>query len=299
MKIGIIGGGAIGLLAAARLSNNHQITLMTRTPIQADEINKKGISVIDEHRNYIYKDVNAIGIVDSENLIRNQDIILLTVKQTALKPLIPFLEDKATSIIFLQNGMDHFNYINGSQIASIYTGVVEHGSIRTNHTTVHHTGNGKIKIGLYKGIEVPGIESLDTEGFPVRLIPDIWPVHIEKLIVNSVINPLTSVLGVRNGELIKNTYYAKLMRSVCREVCDALLIPETEHHTYLEKVFTICERTAGNTSSMLKDLQLGRKTEIEAILGYCIREAEKNNASSHQCKLLYHMVRGLEESGEM
>ena len=46
---------------------------------------------------------------------------------------------------------------------------------------------------------------------------------------------------------------------------------------------------------MLRDLQLGRKTEIEAILGYCIREAAKNNTPSPQCKQLFEMVRGLEE----
>ena len=299
MKIGIIGGGAIGLLVAARLSHTHQITIVTHTPIQADEINENGISVIDEYGDCIYKNINAINIANSKNIIRSQDIILLTVKQTALKQVLPYLEDNAPAIVFLQNGMSHFNDINGLRIASIYTGVVEHGSVLINHTTVHHTGNGMIKIGLTKGAEVPGIESLDTKGFPVRLIPEIRPVHIEKLIVNSVINPLTSVLRVRNGELIKNTYYVELIKSVCQEVCESLLIPEAERQTYLEKIFMICEQTAQNTSSMLRDLQLGRKTEIEAILGYCIQEAEKNDTHPYQCKLLYRMVRGLEESEEM
>ena len=299
MKIGIVGGGAIGLLAAAKLSHHHQITLMTHTYMQANEINEKGISVLDEHGNHIYKNIHAVDIVNAEDAIRRQDLILLTAKQTALKSLVPLLENKASAVVFLQNGMDHFSYMNDLQIASIYTGVVEHGSVRTNHTTVHHTGNGSIKIGLYKGMKVAGIESLNTEGFPVYLMTEIWSAHIEKLIVNSVINPLTSVLGVQNGELIKNTYFTKLVTSLCHEVCEALSIAKTQHQVYLEKIFTICERTAKNTSSMLRDLQLGRKTEIDAILGYCIREAEKNNTPSPQSKLLFHMVRGLEESEEM
>ena len=299
MRIGIIGGGAIGLLAAAKLSQHHQITLMTHTYRQADEINEKGISVLGEQGNDIYKNIFAIDIEKSKDTIRRQDLILLTVKQTALKRLLPLLDNKASAVVFLQNGMDHFNYMNGLEIASIYTGVVEHGSIRTNHTTVHHTGDGIIKIGLYSGLKVADIDSLNSAEFPVHFVTDIWSVHIEKLIVNSVINPLTSVLGVPNGELITNTYYAKLVTSLCHEVCDSLSIAKAEHQHYVDKIYTICERTAKNTSSMLKDLQLGRKTEIEAILGYCIHEAEKNNSPSPQSKLLFHMVRGLEESEEI
>ena len=298
MKVGIIGGGAIGLLAAARLSNNHQVTLLTHKRMQADEINEKGITVIDNQGEHIFNNTVTTCIEDSEYLIPKMDIVLLTVKQTALIELIPYLENQASALAFLQNGMNHFSYIVNSQITSIYTGVVEHGAIRKTNTVVEHTGNGLIKIGLFKGKRVPDIESLNIDGFPVRFISDIWPIHIEKLIINSVINPLTSVLRVQNGELIKNTYYIKLMETLCREVCHSLLIPKAEHQIFLDKITTICERTAKNTSSMLRDLQLGRKTEIDAILGYCIREAEKNGQSAYQCKLLFHMVRGLEESEE-
>ncbi|MDG3043859.1 2-dehydropantoate 2-reductase N-terminal domain-containing protein [Bacillus sp. B6(2022)] len=43
MKIGIIGGGAIGLLCASYLSEHHDITLFTRRKQQAEEIRALGI----------------------------------------------------------------------------------------------------------------------------------------------------------------------------------------------------------------------------------------------------------------
>ena len=298
MRVGIIGGGAIGLLAAARLSVKHQVTLFTHKEIQANEINEKGITVIDHCGKHIFKNLVTTCIEESSCLIPKMDIVLIAVKQTALRELLSYLEKRASAVVFLQNGMEHFSYLANLQIASIYTGVVEHGAIQNAANIVHHTGNGLIKIGLYKGKSVPVIESLNIDGFPVRLIDDIRPIHIEKLIVNSVINPLTSVLQVQNGELIKNTYYLRLLETVCREVCHSFLIPDVEHQVFLDKIIKICERTAENTSSMLRDLQLGRKTEIDAILGYCIREAEKNGKLAPQCKLLFLMVRGLEESEE-
>lgn len=43
LKIGIIGGGAIGLLCASYLSEHHDITLFTRRKQQAEEIRALGI----------------------------------------------------------------------------------------------------------------------------------------------------------------------------------------------------------------------------------------------------------------
>ncbi len=299
MKIGIIGGGSVGLLVAAKLSSHHQITIFTHTQRQAKEINEKGITLIADSYEYHYNYISAVCMEKSAHSIRNQDVILLTVKQSAILELLPILEENAAVVVFLQNGMDHFNYLPEMQVSSIYTGIIEHGALRKNDYTVRHTGKGTIKIGLFKGTEFQGIETLDVDDFPVQVIPDIRPIHIEKLIVNSVINPLTSVLRVCNGELIKNIYYVKLMESICREVCDSLLISRAEHQAYLKKISVICDHTAKNKSSMLRDLELGRKTEIDTILGYCIREAKKHGLPSPQCQLLYTMIRGMEESGEI
>ena len=46
MRIGIIGGGAIGLLFASRLSEKHSVTLYTHTADQASIIKRDGIRLI-------------------------------------------------------------------------------------------------------------------------------------------------------------------------------------------------------------------------------------------------------------
>ena len=46
MRIGIIGGGAIGLLFANYLSENHDVTIFTRTKEQAELLNRDGLNFI-------------------------------------------------------------------------------------------------------------------------------------------------------------------------------------------------------------------------------------------------------------
>ncbi|MEK1830671.1 ketopantoate reductase C-terminal domain-containing protein [Priestia megaterium] len=42
---------------------------------------------------------------------------------------------------------------------------------------------------------------------------------------------------------------------------------------YWENALEVCSRTSTNQSSMLKDIQEGRQTEIDAILGYIQTQA--------------------------
>jgi len=93
-----------------------------------------------------------------------------------------------------------------------------------------------------------------------------------KLVVNAAINPLTALLGINNGELIK--------RSTARDLCAALA---TEVAAVAGKknislpfaypvkaVEDVIESTAGNQSSMLQDVLRGAPTEIDAISGATI-----------------------------
>jgi 2-dehydropantoate 2-reductase len=64
---------------------------------------------------------------------------------------------------------------------------------------------------------------------------------------------------------------------------------------YLEQVLKICKNTANNRSSMLKDIEAGRLTEIEAILGYLLDEAAKQKKHAPQIETLYYLIKGKEQ----
>ncbi len=66
-----------------------------------------------------------------------------------------------------------------------------------------------------------------------------------------------------------------------------------------EHVKAVCIATAENRSSMLKDLENGRKTEIDAILGHILSEAKSKGKSDCLTSSLYKMVKGKESQGGM
>lgn len=289
MKIGIIGGGAIGLLFANYLSEKHDVTIYTRTLAQAELLNRDGLHFIVNGQATAKK----VRAKELSNDIKNQELVLITVKQYHLADLLPFIQNIDIPLLFLQNGYGHIEYLHTLHSPALFVGVVEHGALRHNQNTIEHTGLGKTKLAIFHG-DWSGLPIFDEQiaFFPFELHSDYHTMLLEKLIVNSVINPLTAILGVPNGELVNNPYYEQLMYQYIQELADILQIENAE--ATMEHVKQVCQVTAGNRSSMLKDLENGRLTEIDAILGYVLKKAEQKGKNQHITQFLYRMIKGKE-----
>ncbi|WP_409253605.1 2-dehydropantoate 2-reductase [Bacillus sp. SCS-153A] len=292
MKVGIIGGGAIGLLFAAYLGKSFDVSLYVRRPQQKDMINKNGITLQHLHSD---ESVMVKAVTEYGDLSPN-DLIIIAVKQYHLSTLQKTLNiiPKETPLLFLQNGIGHLKMLEQLPHNHIYVGTVEHGALRITENVVAHKGKGKTNAAVYRG-SVRRLEELSaacTE-FPVYIKADYQMMLIEKLAVNAVINPLTAVLGVQNGRLVENDSFESLARSVFNEIL--LLYPRLSHVIDFQDIKTIACNTRENTSSMLADLKARRQTEIEAILGAIIDEAAAKNIPLSIIPTLYKMVKGLDQ----
>jgi 2-dehydropantoate 2-reductase len=90
-----------------------------------------------------------------------------------------------------------------------------------------------------------------------------------KLVINAAINPLTALLRVTNGELLKRPAARVLMAELAQETAavagaERVNLPFENPVTAAEKV---AQDTAGNHSSMYQDIRRGARTEIDAICG--------------------------------
>ncbi|KAN0124838.1 Ketopantoate reductase PanE/ApbA C terminal domain containing protein [Russula decolorans] len=120
--------------------------------------------------------------------------------------------------------------------------------------------------------------------------------HVEtamkrKLVVNSVVNPLTALLGCRNGELLETAEARKILNRICFEAAQAFSMQAQEEgsdeerrvkirmglsrvspglaaRALEEECLRVIKVTAGNISSMLSDVQSGSYTEIDYMNGY-------------------------------
>ena len=289
MNVTIIGAGSIGLLAAAKLAlNGHVISVVCRRKHQADEINK-GIIYINGKKSQRV-DVHGTNRLSPEQT----DLLVVAVKSNHVPSVISMIQSvyqgaNLPDVLFIQNGMGHLSSID-LLAHHVLVGVVEHGARKINDRTVEHTGSGILKVSAYAGVPNK-VTALSSEDFPICYENDWYTMLAKKLVINCAINPLSSIYHVLNGELLNNARFYSLMREIVKETCEVLQL-EYEHSW--NEVQLICRRTSANTSSMLADIKAGRVTEIDAITGFILKEAEARGKHVPFSRFVYDSVKGLE-----
>lgn len=115
---------------------------------------------------------------------------------------------------------------------------------------------------------------------------ELLQLQLEKLAINSIMNPLTSLIDNRNGALLYNFPLSRTMRLmlaetslVMRSLPELRGIPNVPHRFSAERletlVVSVSDKTRNNISSMLADMRAGRQTEIEYINGYIVKRGEE------------------------
>ncbi len=295
MKIGIIGAGAIGLLFASYIGEKHDVYIVTKSKEQAEAINTQGI-----HRNVqgtnVQTRISAESILETAIQALPLDLVVVAVKQYSIHSIASLISSLHPSIplLFLQNGMDHLDFIQRLPQSTILLGSVEHGAQRLNQHTVLHKGIGTTKVSSYKGdIKniLPLLESMDPV-FAFTMVQNGKEMLLKKLFINILINPLTAISKVKNGQLLANPYLHALQHQLYEEMIS--VFPDMKESVSFDEIVAVCRNTGENYSSMFKDIENGNKTEVEAILGFVIKEALLENVEIPKIKMLYQLVKGLE-----
>jgi 2-dehydropantoate 2-reductase len=291
MRIGIIGGGSIGLLFSYYLGERYDVTLYTRTLDQAEAIRQNGLQLIGNGQ--IHKSELKTNTI--ENWHGNEDITFIAVKQYHLSTLIEFLLERQigkTIFIFLQNGMGHLKLLQLLNDETIYVSTVEHGAYKINPFTIEHNGIGQTKLAIYKGEKTIPDSLFFIPEFPIVFESNYYEMLIRKLVINAIINPLTAVLRVPNGEIIQNEHYLRVAQNYFSEI--AAILQLTNKENYFRQVLEVCQRTSNNRSSMLKDIEQKSQTEVDSIIGFILEEAEKKKIKAPISQMLYDFIKGSE-----
>ncbi len=274
----IIGDGAIGHLWACYLQQNkHPAYLYSRTP----KINRT-IQVTSPNNNFVHK----IQYHTLEQW-QNQDAIIICVKAHQLEQLCKKLVKVSPvncPIILMMNGlglveiMQHYFPEH-----AIFHAFVTHGAyLNKNHLV--YTGCGQTLIGNLtthydEKLIKPIINCLNT------VLPTAcWNSNhlysmTVKLIINSVINPITALKHIKNGEIIQTDELIQEAKELLNELAPLLPLLHSELNikSLEQDIKNVVLTTKNNTSSMLQDILNKKDTEIEFINGYLTKQAENND----------------------
>ncbi|GAA4715469.1 ketopantoate reductase family protein [Brevibacillus fulvus] len=284
MKVVVIGGGSVGLLMAARLrSGGIHTMLVTRGETQARQLLAEGIKLQKLDGSVLHLTIDSSPI---QKKLPLADIYILAVKQPDLPAIYPLLAKLPTDalLIALQNGLSHVEPLQ--QVISpdrLFFAINSEGAMRLAPTFVQHTGQGLLRIGPWEATQTTSqlvqnfVQTAQTCGIPTVFVKQISEFAWRKLVANSIINPMTALFELRNGELLHSSDLLAMMRELFQEA--AAIAAATGQHIdeqVWQELLTICRNTSQNYSSMLQDIRAGKSTEIEAINGYLVKLGQRH-----------------------
>ncbi|MDW0109322.1 2-dehydropantoate 2-reductase [Sporosarcina aquimarina] len=271
MKVVVAGAGAMGLLIGSYLAeSNLSVSFFTRRDSQAEELRVNGVTRILDGESKTVQ-VNAFSELKDAP---EGALWILAVKSKDLSKLIVSIENKAqpAHLLFVQNGLRHFEMGKQSSVSSIGFASLTHGAGKETDTSVIHKGIGVMNLAQLRGDKelTDQLLTVNSPGFPIRLHTDGFRMLLEKAIINCCINPLTAILGKTNGELLQHETSRRLMKAVYNEL--ALVYPETIKRLPFSVIEKVCDSTASNRSSMLIDRTNHVPMEIDTIVSATLGE---------------------------
>jgi 2-dehydropantoate 2-reductase len=200
----------------------------------------------------------------------------------------------------LQNGIGNLEQLQdvlGSERASLGVTTVGATLLGPGHVRVGGTGPTYL-VASDRLAHLMGI--LHQAGFEMEQVQDLEGLIWGKLAVNAGINPLTALLQIPNGELLKRPDARYLMLAAAREAAavataKGIVLSPTDPESH---IVDVAWRTAENHSSMYQDIQRGAPTEIDVICGAIVKEGQRFRVPTPVNEFFLRLVRALVDKQE-
>jgi 2-dehydropantoate 2-reductase len=290
----IVGTGAMACLFAARLAAAQLRVLMLGTWVEGlQALRYQGVHVVDDQAG---EQVYSVKVSEDPRTCEGAKLILFMVKawqtEQAGQRLLQYIAPDSI-VLTLQNGDGNYEKLSRLLgVNRVAVGATTLGAMLLGPGIVRPAGDGVITLGIHSGLK-PMTDLLETAGFIVETVPDISSVQWGKLVINAAINPLTALLRVPNGEILKRPSARSVMTAAAREAA-AVAVAKGIHLPYPDPVVAaeaIARRTASNHSSMFQDVLRGAQTEIDFINGAVVQAGEKKGVPVLVNRTLWLLVK--------
>lgn len=252
-KIAVVGDGAVGTAVAVALSSVHEILLAG--PPGSEEI-VATFTVAEQGSARLTR----TGL-DS---LEGEFMVVAAMKAFHIRDAVPFLSLLAPdAIVCLSNGMgleDEWGGLADSVEFAVLTSGLE---ITSGRTVSHSPGK------LYCRSGGLADKLFRNTFFDVEPVDDIDRIRWAKWFANSIINPLGALTGQRNDRL-RHSELGHFIPKLVDEL--AQLMPDRQSLIAGCRMLDWLLDFSSNRCSMLQDVEAGRRTEIDFLTGYAVKE---------------------------
>ena len=310
MKILVYGIGALGTVYATLLKKKgHTVCAIDTDDVESTVADGMlfGTGIWGEHRAIIDEAVKSVEDLKQ----RDFDLIIVTVKayNTAevCRDLLPVLGDD-TIVMLAQNGYGNYDeavqYIPAEQLVlarvifgaeTLATGFSK-VSVEADPVVIGSPDN---RVPVEKLQHFAGV--FTEAGIETEISDEIMKYLWGKIIYNCALNPLGAILEVPYGYLVKEDESRVIVDDIIREIFQVLAAmgqdtfwPDAQ--AYSEEFYNkLIIKTADHHSSMLQDINRGRKTEIEYLNGAIVRLGKQYNIDTPANEMMRTMVHRKEQ----
>ena len=313
-SVAVFGGGSVGLCLAAHFAKAGARVFLLLRQSSMEAVRGKPIAVSGLLGDHLVP-AEAYTICDASaptDEVLGCDMLVLTTKAIDVeKALQPFANRlRCPPILLLQDGMGSSEIareVIGSDVP-LYSSAMMIGMVRQSPISVEVTAQSSpILCGSLLGDSEEPLKDLlqvAEQGFvPMVQDPSIRETISFKLLFNSCMNPTGALTGQTYGELLENPESRELIVGLADETLATYAKafdyrPADNGKQYVDDVLAkiVFPRGQGHRSSMLQDLEDGRKTEIDFLNGAIIRLADDAGLPSIRHKSISQLIKASEAS---
>ncbi|MQY54502.1 MAG: 2-dehydropantoate 2-reductase [Methanosarcinales archaeon] len=305
MKFLVMGAGALGTAFGGMLADaGRDVTLIGRER-HIKPIREHGLRISGIWGEHVIKNIRATSELNANY---EPDVILLTTKsfdtENAIRELQPLITDDSV-VISLQNG------IGNEEIIARYVGE-EHamgGTVITGFEILHPgevevtVSAATTKIGEFNNENTPRLRKIvaifNEAGIPSDAVDNIRMHVWAKALYSAALNPLSAIFRVNYGKL-SNPHSFAIIKALIHE---AFKVAEAEKvelfweraEEYLDYLrHEQIPQTEKHRSSMLNDIERGKKTEIDFLNGVFVDLGKKHNIPTPVNETIVRVIKFLE-----
>jgi len=305
MKIVIVGAGALGGLVGAQLTaGGEDVTLIEINEARTRMLNETGLYVAEGNKGEMCVPVKVATNVAN---LPVADLVFISVKsyqtEAALRSSLPIIGPD-TFILSMQNGIGNTEtmakIVDPRQILS---GITYHSIQHVGPNRIRYRpGIKPIQIAPYEGETTDKIRAVGdmfrNSGLDTEVADQIDDVIWQKLLHNAVVNPVSALTGLTCRELLDDPHLQSFMRDLCLEIIAVMKahgVPIVNEEDPYAPVIASQKALGKNRPSMWQDLARSYRTEVDAINGAVVREAEKLGLDAPHNRGLVNFIHSRED----
>jgi 2-dehydropantoate 2-reductase len=316
MKIAVIGAGAIGGYVAFSLAQAGQDVTVIARGANLAAMRRQGLKLIRADGS---EQTVAVAATDDYAATGVQDVVILAMKGQQVEAVLdrlPLLMGPHTMVVPMQNGIPfwYFHQHGGALAGRVVRSVDPEGRIAatvpaaqvigcvvypaaelTAPGVVHHIEGERFPLGELDGSTSERVTRLSEvfvrAGLKAPVLADIRSEIWLKLWGNASFNPISAVTGATLVDLCRFPETRALATAMMQEMQAIAGKLGIGFRVSIERRIAGAEAVGAHKTSMLQDVEAGRETEIEALVGSVIEIGRATDTPTPHLDAVYALVK--------